>query len=281
MEDNSFTVLPTGKDIKLSAGETYTGHITIVNPANSTQTLKYSVSAAPYSVTDENYSVDLSATTGRTTITEWIKIKEPEGELQPNESKDIEYTITVPGDAPAGGQYAALIVTNSPDQESSSSDLTISSVYEIASLIYANVSGKTVHDGTIIENNVPSFVTRTPVEINATLKNDGNTHEYASFSIIATNALSGEELFSTESEDQTPFYEVVMPETTRFVTRQIDNLPSLGLIRIKQSINYLGETSTKESNIFICPIWFLCLVALTIAAAVAFIISAIRKHHKK
>ena len=62
--------------------------------------------------------------------------------------------------------------------------------------------------------------------------------------------------------------------------REISNLPALGVVKVSQSIYYNGELSKEEKEIIICPIWFMALVALTLAAIITTIVLIVKKHKK-
>ena len=95
-----------------------------------------------------------------------------------------------------------------------------------------------------------------------------------------TDFFTGNVIFPT-GEETGEFSEIVMPETTYLATRNISNLPALGVVKVSQTVYYRGESSTTEKEVIICPIWFMLLVAATIAAIIAFIVSRVRKHRKK
>lgn len=279
MENSSFTVLPMSQRFSLDPGETYTGSISIVNPADATRDFNYIMSVTPYGVMDESYTADLATVTNRSEIVKWIKISEPSGTIKPNETKEVEFTITVPKDAASGGQYAAITVSSN-DTNNVSQGVAVNNVFELASLVYATVSGQTKHDGEILENKVPGFVVRSPITLSALIKNDGNIHEDATFVISASNVFTGEVILPTEDNDGR-YNELIMPETTRQVTREITSLPALGVIKVNQTIYYQGDVQTVEKNVIICPIWFMCLVGVTILAIIGTIIGIILKHKKK
>lgn len=278
MDENTFTVMPMSRQIMLQPGSTYTGDITIVNPASSKNELNYKLGISPYSVVGEDYTADLATINNRNEMVKWIKFEEPTGKIQPNETKKVTFTIDVPENAAAGGQYAAITVQNT-NETSGQGSLAVNNVFELASIIYGQVAGETVRELNLLENNIPSFVLVTPIETSALLENKGNIHENATFVLNVTNFFTGEQIFPVE-EDEGEFNEVIMPESTRFVTRDINNLPALGMVKVSQTIYYNGEISTEEKEVIICPLWFLCLVVLTIGAIIAFIISRIRKHRK-
>lgn len=285
MEENTsnmFTLLPMNQRFSLKPGETYEGSITVVNPADATSNFAYKAEVTPYSVIAKehsDYDMSLAEETNYTYLAKWIKIEEPTGEVKPNESKKVKFTITVPEDAPGGGQYATIAVSSN-QSNTSSKGVNVQNVFEMASIIYGTVDGETIHKGEILENNVPDFAVSTPIKLSALISNDGNVHEDATFSISVSDYFSGRVILPTE-EDEGIYGEVVMPETTRFIEREVDNLPALGAIKVNQTIYYQGVSSSIEKVILICPIWFLVLVILTIAAIIATIVHLVKKHRKK
>lgn len=278
--NNSFTVLPMSQRFYLEPGKTYSGSLSIINPADASEDFVYNISVSPYSVTGDDYTADLVTTTNRTQIVNWINISEPSGKIKPNETREVEFTITVPENAPAGGQYATIAVSSNNPAENSEG-VAINNIFELASLVYATVAGETVHGGEILENNVPGFVVSAPITLSALISNTGNVHEDATFLISISNVLTGEVILPAE-DNEGQYNELIMPETTREITREVGNLPALGIINVKQMIYYQGNVPSEVSrNVIICPIWFMILVCLTVVAIIAAIIGLIRKHKKK
>ena len=278
--ENAFTLLPMSQNFTLDPGGTYTGSITIVNPVNSTSDFSYSVSVSPYNVIGEDYQADISNVSTFSEIANWITISEPTGTIAPNEAREVEFTINVPDDAYAGGQYATIMVTSDP-QKQDSENVSVNNIFALASIIYANVSGEVTHEGSIIENNVPEFSTTTPVSVSALLDNHGNIHETAIVALNVTNNITGEKIFPADEDQNNHFSEIIMPDTTRYVTRQIDNLPVLGIVKVEQTIYYNNEVSTVTKDVIICPIWFMLIIVLVIMGIISSIIAVIKHHRKK
>ena len=278
MENNSFTVLPMSQRFALVAGEKTTGKITIVNPADATADFHYKVTVTPYGVTDETYTADLVSDSNRTMIAKWIEIDEPTGTIKPNESKDVTFTINVPNDAPGGGQYATIAIASN-DQIANTDGVSIQNVFEMASVVYGTVAGDTVHKGEILENNVPGFVMTNPIKLSALISNEGNIHEDASFTIAISNFFTGQVILPTD-EDDGIYSELVMPETTRQIEREVSGMPALGVMKISQTITYQGDVSVVEKNVIICPIWFLILLVVTIIAIITTIVLIVKKHSR-
>lgn len=276
---NEFSVTPMNQMIELVPGETYIFSITVSNPVNSAENFDYRVYAAPYSVVTEEYDADVAKKTDHTRMVDWITITEPTGTIVPNETKDIEFTITVPENAPGGGQYAAIIV-GADDKDEVNGSTAVTNVLEIASILYAKVDGEIVHDGEVVENNVPGFVTDPKINVSSLIANEGNMHEIASIAITAKNVFTGETIASAELENGA-YAELILPDSQRFINKEINELPMIGIINVQQKIYYNGETSTVEKNVLVCPIWFLILVALTLMAIIWKMVKTIRKHKKK
>ncbi len=282
MEENTknvFTLMPMSQTISLKPGEVYNGSVKIFNPSYATEDFEYKAEVTPYGVIGNDYTADLLSESDRTAISKWIKIEEPTGTIKPDESKEVKFTITVPENAPAGGQYATIEISSNKE-DSNSDGVSIQNVFGMASIIYADIDGETVHEGKILENNVPSFVLNNPVTISALLNNNGNVHETATFTVTVSDVFTGRVILPTD-ENTGVYSEYIMPETTRFTEREVSDLPALGIVKINQTINYNGEVSTVEKNVFICPIWFLILIILTLAAIITSIVLLIKRHRRK
>ncbi len=281
MEDfgNMFTVMPMNQKFYLTPGEEYEGSITVVNPADAKTDFSYKVSVTPYSVIGEEYAADLATRSNMSAIVDWITIENPTGTLAPNSSAKVNFKITVPEDAAGGGQYATITV-GSNSVPTTDGSVAIENVFEMASIIYASVDGEINHVGTIAENTVPAFSATAPVKVTARLSNEGNVHEEATITIKATNMFTGETILPTE-DNAGRYTEVVMPNSERYISREVDNLPLFGMVHIEQTVYYLGLSSVEAVNVLICPIWFLILIFATFGAIVAGIIGVIAKHKKK
>ena len=260
--DNEFSVTPMNQMIELVPGETYTFSVMVSNPANSVENFEYKAYAAPYSVVTEEYDADMAKKTDYTRMAEWITISEPIGTIAPNETKDIEFTIMVPENAPGGGQYAAIVV-GVDNENKTHENVAVTNVLEIASILYAKVDGEIIHKGEVLENNVPGFLTDPKINVSSLIANEGNMHEIAEITIKVTNVFTGETIASAEL-DNGAYAELIMPDSQRFINKEIDELPMLGIVNVKQDIYYNGVTSTVEKNVIVCPIWFLVLMVFVL-----------------
>lgn len=277
--DNSFVVTPMSQEFNLGPGKIYDGKITVANPGDSTSDFAYKISVAPYSVLGEAYDADLTTMSNHSMIVDWIKLDESTGIVKPNETKEVHFTITVPESAPAGGQYASILVTEDV-KNAASQGLEVNSVFEIASLVYANVAGETVREGEILENRIPSFVMTVPVNVGALISNTGNVHQTATTVLEVRNLLTGEVILPTE-QNSGRYAETIMPDTTRQTSYDIANLPVVGAVKITQVVYYNGISSVEIKDVVICPIWFIVLAITLVASVIAAIVVLVKKRQKK
>ncbi len=275
---NMFTVMPMNQTLTLTPGEEYEGSITVTNPADAKNDFSYKINVTPYSVIGEEYAADLATKTNLSAIVDWITIENPKGTLKPNSSTKINFKIKVPEDAAGGGQYAAITVSSN-DNQTSSEDLAVENVFEMASVVYATVNGEINHVGEIKENSVPAFSPTTPVKVTARISNNGNVHENATVKIEAKNFFTGETILPTD-ENNGQYSEMIMPGTERYAVREVGNLPEFGVVQVEQTVYYLGMSSVESVNVIICPIWFLVLMIVTLGAIIAAIVRAIFKRRK-
>ena len=272
--NNSFSVFPMTQKISLKAGETYHGYINVAIPAAATEDFAFKVELHPYSVSGKDYDVDLDTKSERSKIVDWIKIEDTEGILAPNGRQKINFTITVPENAPAGGQYAMIGVSS--DNSAKEGDV-VQNVYEMTSIIFAEIDGEIHHGGEILENYIPGFVTSGAPVVKTTVTNTGNVHETAYSAIKVKNAITGQEIITPRQDDM--HESIIMPESTRELVRTLADLPALGVFEVTQDISYLDHTLNNTTVMVVCPIWFIMLVLATILSVVLMIIYG--KHLKR
>lgn len=267
---NTFVVSPMSQNITLDPGEVYHGSITVANPAAATKDFSYKVSVSPYSVSGTDYKPDFQTQSDWSRIVDWFKFESTSGTLKPNETKRVNFTITVPLDAPAGGQYAMIGVSSDNKLETSDS-ARVQNVFEMASLVFANVSGDVVRSGEILKNYVPGFVATGEPTLEVSFSNTGNIHEVATTKLTVKNVFTGETLLPKDDNEAT-YETTVMPDSTRTFFRAIDEVAALGVYEVKQDINYLGEDSSTSTIMIVCPIWFVALIIFTISSIIAMVV---------
>lgn len=264
------TISPPQQRIVLMPGEVYEGSINVSNMASATKDLKYSVHIGSFNLgKDENGEVDYNSTdvetvTSYNQMMDWIKLGKESGTVAPDEIDTVPFTITVPEDAPAGGQYATIIFQDNTNDEEADGNVAIENVVEFAAEILAEVAGETRDDGVIIENNIPGFILNNKLSAMSTVKNDGNVHTDASYVLQVWPMFSDEEICTNEEK---PTTSIIMPGTERKHAEEC-NLPAIGIYKVKQTVKIFGEVSEAERMVIFCPLWLLFLILFAIIALI-------------
>ncbi len=256
----------------LKPGETEEFEFKVQNTGS--KVFDYEVSVTPYSVSGTDYKQNFTDDTNYTDIAKWVAFSQDTGTVEPDKQDEITATIKVPQDAPAGGQYAAIMVRMLEDENGDKSDggAAVSMYKQLGLIVYSNVAGNTRQEGKIIENKVPSFMFTPPISATSIVENTGNVHFEAKYILQVYPLFGGEEVYTNE---ENPATAVIMPETQRLNTVSWEGAPQLGIFKIKQTVKFLDQENVTEKVLFICPIWFLLIVLVVIFLIIFFIVSRI------
>lgn len=266
-------VSPTKQKISLTPGSSYVGTFKVQNVGGAT--FDYTVYATPYSVTSENYDPDYTNVGTYSQISDWITFdkKTEKGTLQPGTSVDVTYIVNVPKDAPAGGQYAALMAqTDSGNGEGA----TVAVVHRVGMILYAAVPGETRVSGEIIKNTVNSFYFNPPLTVSSLVKNTGNVEATANYTVKIYPLFSNESVFNTEDAQEGAYSRDVIPETSRFNSITWEGAPTIGIFSVEQTIEFAGETSTIHKLVLICPLWLLFIIFALLFFIIFWLVSRAR-----
>ena len=280
-DGKKFAISPMSQKVILVPGEVYKGGITVSNPADSTENFNYVVSMSPYSLAEDTTSddnlggSDFDTRNQYNQIADWIKVDNPKGEVAPNEQKTVSFEITVPEAAPAGGQYAALIVQEDKDAAANENNIAVDEIMRMAHIIYAEVAGETKRDGEILENNIPGFFTSSPLRASSMVKNKGNVDTQAEYTLQVWPLFSDEEICTNEEK---PTEIRVMPETNNYHMEEC-NVPSIGIFRVKQTVKIFDEVSETEKTVLFCPVWILFIIIFVVIAIIIWIVMKIRSRN--
>lgn len=278
----AIAISPTSQKIVLMPGEVYEGGFIVANPRSATEDLNYLVTLKPFfpvstaDSKDDYGNADYVTKTNMNMIVDWATISNPVGRVEPNGEQVVSFTIDVPEDAPAGGQYMGLLVRENPDVIGLEDSLAVTEIMQMAHIVYAEVAGETRQEGDILENNIPSFVMNNELAATSMVKNNGNIHTDAEAALQVWPLFSDEEICTNEENASSIF---VMPGTERYHTETCQ-LPSVGIFRAKQTVKIFGETSIVEKTIIVCPIWLLFIIIFVIFALIFYFVARARTRKK-
>lgn len=278
--ESSLTFGPTSQRVSLQPGEKYRSSVIVSNPATSAGDTKFALFVYPYTVTNDNYDPAFDKMNTYTQIVDWITLDKTEGTLAPNDNMEIGFTIDVPEDAPAGGQYAAIVAQDMTNLENNNSgNVQIASISAVGSIVVADVAGQTREYGEIFENNMPTFVMSAPFTASAGVKNTGNVHTDAKSVLQIWPLFSGEEIYTNEESEDNE--QLVLPDTTRYFFNTWEDVPVVGIFRARQTVTIFDETSVNEKIIVICPLWLLFIVIFLIVLLLIWFVTIIVRKVRK
>ena len=271
--DYRLQISPVRLDLDLEPGTTSTGTFEVQN--TGLKAYDFVLGVDPYSVTDENYSIDSETRTAYTDIVDWITFSQNEGHVEPNQNQEITVTVTVPDDVPAGGQYAMIYAEMVRDDELESTGVAVN--HRVALLVFSEVEGNTRREGQVLETKIPTILFNPPITATSLVENTGNVHATAYYTLQVFPLFGDEEVYTNE---ENPATLTILPETQRFNSISWDGAPQLGIFRVRETVTILDDTETIEKIVFLCPIWFLFLILLIIFFVVFWLFSRIRSRRR-
>ncbi len=272
-DSRGLTLSPMNEKLVLNPGDSTQSSFTISNPMNSTATSHYEIHVEPFYIGNDGKVVtkaDGDLDERYAMMADWIEFDVPtKGSLEPNGASEVKYTINVPKNAPAGGQYATITVTSSPKEEqgqggsngNSSNGATIEEKTSIGHLIYAEVAGNTVKSGDIMDANVPSFLLDGSIKGSATVKNTGNVHGEAKFTLKVFPLFSSEEVYTNEEDPST---KTILPDREYYAETAWEDTPGIGIFNVVYTVEFQGESQEVSKMVIKAPIWLLFLIVLVI-----------------
>ncbi len=256
---------------ELKPGETVTEQFRVLN--GGAKDFEYELSAAPYSVSTEQYKEDFATETKYNDIAKWITFSKDKGSLAAGDTEEIEITVKVPKDVPAGGQYAAILVKMVAPGSEQDGGVGFGTEQQVGIIVYADVDGQTRKEGSISDVKVNGFLFNPPITATSVVENTGNVHAEATYILQVYPLFGGEEVYTNEEQ---PEVRVILPETRRFNQISWDGAPQLGAFRVKQTVKFLGKEEVVEKMVFLCPLWFLFIILVLIFLIVFWIVSRVR-----
>ncbi len=126
---------------------------------------------------------------GLTTLADWYSFTEPkEGILKSKESKEINFTISVPVGAEPGGHYAAIfakILNKTPEGKV---ELGVSS--RVGTLMLVSIPGEVRKSTTLSGFSIPRIIWQGPLDFSFKVQNTGSVH-YDSKGSVAIKPMIG------------------------------------------------------------------------------------------
>ena len=278
----SITLSPMEESLILNPGDTYSGSFLVVNSAENDENLPFKAEVIPYYV-NEDYSIS-NEPNSYTQITEWTTLHTTSGTVVPDNNQVISFTIDVPNDAPAGGQYMAIRVSVDSDDEvektetpSQGSAAGIHVNYGIAYVVYAEITGTTYREGEVYGASVPSFLLSGAISGSSLIKNTGNVHSDATYKLKVFPLFSNEEVYTNEENPET---RTVLPDRTYYNETYWPETPAVGIFNVIYTVECEGVTTEVSKMVIVCPLWLLFLIIFGIALMISWLAFRVKGRRK-
>jgi hypothetical protein len=273
---SSIQLSPVSQRITLSANEKADSKIKITN--TGTDALNFRVYATPYGVADVTYEANFDTENDFTKIASWISFDQSEYKnIAVGEVVEVPFHINAPSDIPAGGQYAVVFAETLPTDTPSAAGASIQTVGRVGSLIYADLGGETRREGELVAFSQPTFA-EAHLKPMAQIKNSGNI-DFSFNHTTVVKTLFGKEVFNNSISRS------VLPSTTREITQEWTEAPSIGLYLVSNKISFLNQTPVDETKlVYVGPVWILVttsiILGLILILVVVIIVRKVRNNKK-
>jgi len=251
-------VRPFTKEVIGEAGVRHEFEVEVSNQSSFIELVSFKVRAF---TAGETEGVPEFTDDSETLPVRWFQVPQQEISLEPQETKKIPITITVPPDANPGGYYAAVFARTRPPENA-----IIASANEVGILHFITVEGdmkitKEIKEFTATPKTIIGF----PVELSFMLENTGSIHTTPQGIISVTNIFTGAQDFVTINED----FHKILPNSQRTIrqywnanNKWYDALSplSIGLYEAELQLNgYQGEVLTSRFIIYTPLLWIFFL----------------------
>ena len=272
----SLSMSPMVQNITLNVGDEYTNSFKIYS-TEADKEVNYSIEVQPFYM-DENYATKFDLENEYTQMKDWITLGiSNTGTIPVGEQVTVPYTINVPSDAPAGGQYASITVIIEEGSDGSQNATNIIEKAALGYTIYAEIAGTTVRQGEIIEADVPAFLLSGNITGISAIRNTGNVHSKATYKMQVFPLFSDEEVYTNEEK---PDERTILPDRTLYNETEWAETPTFGIFNVIYTVEFEGVTAQVKKMVIVCPIWLLFAIILAAFLVIGWIVVKVRGRKK-
>ena len=272
-----FMMSPMTEKLTLKPGDTHSGSFWIMNPEENTVSIEYSLKVQSF-YRDENGKAVFEDVDGRGQLAKWTTLDTPDSStLAPGDSEEIRYTIKVPYNVPAGGQYAAITATSVSHDVNKPNSAALKESVAMAHTIFAEVEGQTIRSGEISNLNSSSFLLDGNITVSSVVANTGNVHGTASYTLEVYPLFSSEPIYSNVED---PEKKLILPDRKFAHETTYENTPAFGIFNIVYTVKFEGGIEKELKKLVIkTPVWLVFITLIIISSLIVFIIYKLRSRH--
>lgn len=169
----SISLFPIKFRIQIEAGDVFSDTVTVINPGNEAIGVQAEIENL---VGGEEGAIDLSVAEVPYGLSAWISIDKSVFVLQPQERRQIPFSVQVPNNAVPAGYFGAILFRTVAVPGEAEAAGTVGISGRVGSVILVEVPGEGVQAGEITEFSGPKYLSRGPAEFILMVKNTGNSH---------------------------------------------------------------------------------------------------------
>lgn len=263
----SILLSPASKRYELKAGATTQDKLRVVNDGQVGY--DFTVYTRPYSVNDESYVPDFTATAQNADAYKWVTFEKTSYRLEPGAFVEVPYSVRVPANATPGGHYGVIFAETQPSADNSGGSVVRKK--RVGSILYATIDGDITTAGKSQGLSVPFFQFNAPLKISERVTNSGNTDFVVSSDVRITDLFGGVKHVAQRES-------TVLPSTTRQIVNDWQSPSWIGLYKVSHSSKFLDSKTSSTSYVLLVPIWVYLTLGLLIGARILY---AVVKRKKK
>ena len=224
----AITMTPTSASPVITPGTVYSGSFQVINQGESSYA--FTVYAAPYHVSGEDYTPDFTALPNTTSVDKWFTLSSSGGHINAGQTATINYSISVPKNTVPGGYYATLFAQTQYPKTANSITLN----ERVGEIFYLQAAGPVTQAGKVVSWGAGVFQ-KPPLSAAVRLENNGGVH------YPATIRVNVRDIFGRSKYGLYTVKEI-LPQTIRRSVITWNKAPAIGIFKVTGSVNFLNKT---------------------------------------
>jgi hypothetical protein len=220
----------------------------------------FSVSVTPYAP-DKNYDNAFDIENKWTQIARYIDLPQSEFRLAAGDSVAVPFVVNTPGNdlIAGGGQYAAIAVT-----VRGGGDGGVNVTKRVMYQIYGRVAGDIVENGSVVEWQVPRWVSSSnSLATQYQVRNGGNV-DFTAVGGLRVSGLFGGVVYETPGRERISTF--AFPETEPPVAEVFWDNARWGVFWVEQDVDIFGDVVVNKQLVLIAPVWLVVVASIGILA---------------
>lgn len=259
--EGGLRITPVRQFLSVDAGTAVHDRFNVANTTD--QPLAVTLSVQQFSVADYSYDYTFNQPDN-----DWLRLGLTEATLEPGQSMDIPFTLSVPADGTPGGYYYTLLASAKLSSQG------LSGTVQAADLLYVTVNGELSRTSHLEGSSIPQLVFGREIAFTIEPRNTGNIHQFA----FITGELHG----LGAPAPVTSGAHLLMPGKVRTLNASMPAPIWPGMYRA--TIGYrtdAGQTVTASRMIVVVPPWFIAVLLGALLIAGRFLPGRKRKANTK